>query len=65
MKKFLLLAGVIAAMASCAKDELVDVNLNDPNMINFTTSYVGTTKAGIRTTANVCLGMLNIELQPN
>ncbi|MFI3249047.1 MAG: fimbrillin family protein [Rikenellaceae bacterium] len=53
MKKFLFLAGVIAAMSSCAKDELVDVNLNDPNMINFTTSYVGATKAGVVTTENV------------
>ncbi|MFI3321330.1 MAG: fimbrillin family protein [Rikenellaceae bacterium] len=53
MKRTLLFACVVAAMASCSKNEVENVNSQDPNVINFT-SYVGTTtKAGETTTANI------------
>lgn len=54
MKKVLLFACAIAAMVSCAKTEVVDINLDDPNIIGFST-YVGATRADV-TSANIITG---------
>lgn len=44
---------MVAAMASCAKNEVREINPQNPNRIGFST-YVGTsTKAGITTTNNI------------
>ncbi|MFR9534673.1 MAG: fimbrillin family protein [Rikenellaceae bacterium] len=54
MKKVLLFAFAVAAMASCAKTEVVDINLDDPNIIGFST-YVGATRADV-TSASIIEG---------
>ncbi|MFR9504012.1 MAG: fimbrillin family protein [Rikenellaceae bacterium] len=54
MKKILLLAGIVAAMASCTKSEISDVNIDNPNYIKFATPYTSaSTKAEMDTDALV------------
>ncbi len=53
MKRFFLLAGVVIAMASCAKNEVVDINTQADNSIDFSIYTSATTKAGVETTASL------------
>ncbi|MFR9628203.1 MAG: fimbrillin family protein [Rikenellaceae bacterium] len=60
MKKILLLAGVVAAMASCTKNEVVDVNMDNPNLINFTTYTGSATKGADVTSENIVDGNVGV-----
>ncbi|MFR9534671.1 MAG: fimbrillin family protein [Rikenellaceae bacterium] len=53
MKRFFLLAGVVIAMASCAKNEVVDINTQADNSIGFSLYTSATTKAGVETTESL------------
>ncbi len=45
MKRLFLLAGVVAAMASCAKSEISDINAGNPDVVTVG-AYVGQATRG-------------------
>ncbi len=53
MKRLFLLVGVIAAMISCAKSDVYDVNESNPNVIAFDTYVDQTTKGTVFTNETV------------